>query len=198
MNSFHRNNIRKMTTIINQEYSEEPKGELLIRSEEGMRVFCIEDVEFTTFWLHTIKIDYPEIYDSLALFFKSYAINAPKFQFLVVRQFLLCRFGALDAIPDIDEVGNTTREYIMCPIRAVCPMKRIPCEARITTKLGKGEEAVMKMIYEGKTESEIASARGTSIATVATQRQNAYTKLGVNSKAEFVILATQKQMFPKN
>lgn len=181
--------------IINQEYYLNPKGEIMICDENGTREYCVEDKSFTARHLQRIAQDFPDVYDALTVFFKSYIINPPKFQFLVVRQFIACRHGVLDSVADVDDNSNLRQEYIHCPIRAMCPMKRVPCEARITTKLGKGEEAVMRMIYEGKTESEIASIRGTSIATVVTQRQNSYNKLGVNSKAEFIILATQKQMF---
>jgi len=49
------------------------------------------------------------------------------------------------------------------------------------------EEAIVLAVFEGTSNRDIASARGTSVKTVANQLLQLYAKLGVNSRAELVL-----------
>lgn len=178
------------------EFSFSPNGKaIMIHGNDGVRQYCREDKEFTDLYFYNIKSDYPDAYDALAIFFKDSILNFENFKFLAVRQFLACRHGNLDNIPDEDENGNMHSEFVPCAIRPACPMKWAICECRITTKLSQGEFDVLKYHFNGLSEQQIAEKRNTEILTIRKQVYNGYAKLGVKSKGDFVILATQKELF---
>lgn len=52
----------------------------------------------------------------------------------------------------------------------------------------RAESEVVRLLLAGKTNAEIAQARGTSLRTVANQVQSIFKKLGVSSRAELVAL----------
>lgn len=178
-----------------QEFYINDRDKLMISGESGAREYCESDRDFTDHWYERIANDWPDALDELAVFFKKRASNARYFRFCVVEQFLSCRFGQLDNHPDIDAEGRLHQEHQICPIRRHCPLKRIPCECSITNKLSESEFEVLKMIYNGLSEMEIAELRGTSVLTVRTQARNGRYKLGVGSTVDFVIYATRTELF---
>ena len=182
--------------LINKEFSMSPDGkQLMIHGENGARIYCEQDKEFTNEVFDIIKVDYPKAYDELATFFKRSAQNKEYFKFIVSRQFLCCRYGNSDNVADLDENGNFHSEYVHCAIRPACPMKCVVCESTITTKLSEGEREVLMYLYNGYSEEAIAEKRGSKVSTATKQIYNGYAKLEVTSKGDFMALANVKELF---
>lgn len=53
----------------------------------------------------------------------------------------------------------------------------------------------MSLVYDGLTEEEIGDRLRLSPLTIHTHVRNAYSRLGIHSKAEFVKYATQNRLF---
>lgn len=60
--------------------------------------------------------------------------------------------------------------------------------------LTKREEEIVLLIFEGKTNKEIAKKLYLSISTVKTNIENIYQKLSVHSKAELIIELIKKKL----
>jgi DNA-binding CsgD family transcriptional regulator len=54
--------------------------------------------------------------------------------------------------------------------------------------LSESEQQIVLTLLEGRSNAEIAEARGTSVKTVANQLQAVYRKLGVGSRDELALL----------
>ncbi len=58
--------------------------------------------------------------------------------------------------------------------------------ARLPPGLTEAEQQVALEVYDGATNAQIASRRGTSVATVANQLDSIYRKLNVGSRVELI------------
>jgi len=59
--------------------------------------------------------------------------------------------------------------------------------------LSKSEQAILKLIAQNKTSSEIASIRFTAVSTVEKHRKNMMRKLGLSGKGELLKYAIEKK-----
>jgi len=69
-------------------------------------------------------------------------------------------------------------------------------ESTLETKkslLSKSEREILKLIGQGKTTSEIATARFTAVSTVEKHRKNMIRKLGLSGKGELLRYALEKK-----
>ena len=106
-----------------------------------------------------------------------------------------CNFSQLDSTPDIDGDMHSTFEYIQCPLREECKHENVICRPEFDHRLSPAETRVMRLVYEGMNESEIADKLCLSQHTVHTHVHNAYSRLGLHSKSEFIKYASTNGIF---
>lgn len=68
--------------------------------------------------------------------------------------------------------------------------------SRLASSLTDSERDVMRLILEGKSNSEIARDRGRAIRTVANQVASIFRKLGIGSRCELYALAARNEPPP--
>ena len=137
-----------------------------------------------------------QAYDGLVKWFQKSSNNIPYFQFLIVDQFCRCNFGKLDSTTkDVDSNGKFNFEKGYCPIYGRCPYSDIVCNPKFNSRISDAEMRVMKMIYSGCNNDEIADRLYLSPHTVKNHIKSVYTKLGIHEKAEFIQYAHQNNLF---
>jgi len=138
-----------------------------------------------------IETFYTKAYNALAKFYEASRPNKSYFLYRIVRRFVRCNFSALDDIPDIDADNRCHFEYVACPIRGECPLERVVCHPEFSHHLTPAEVKVCRLWYAGLTVDEIAVQLILSSNTIHNHIRNAYNRLNVHSKAEFVKIAPQ-------
>lgn len=156
-------------------------------------------VELIQFLLDKIRQCYPEAYQALEKFYSKSAANVSYYQFLMVRRFCKCNFCRLDItsydVVDVDADGKFNFEKVECPMRGECPLEGIVCMPKFNNKLSPAELRVMRLYYEGRCKEDIAAELYISPDTVKNHIKNAYVKLGVHEKSEFIRFCKDNQMF---
>lgn len=142
-----------------------------------------------------ISTFYPKAYAALSSEYKGCAANPSYFQFRIVVRFIRCNFSALDSIPDIGTLRHCTFEHVNCPIRGECRYDHVVCRPEFDHQLSPAEMRVMALIYDGLSEEEIGDRLRLSPLTIHTHVRNAYSRLDIHSKAEFVKFATLNHLF---
>lgn len=146
--------------------------------------------------LEEIREFHPEAYSDLMKWFRKSSHNVPYFQFLMVKQFCKCNFGNLDSTTkDIDRKGYFNFEHVPCPLRGNCPHENIVCNPKFNSRISDAEMRVMKMIYEGCSNEEVADKLYLSPHTVKNHIKSVYMKLGIHEKSEFVQYAHKNNLF---
>lgn len=172
-----------------------PEGEIMIQQErKPVKPLCQGD-EFIDKLLEVIREFYPEAYSALTDAYKASAQNKPYYKFLMVRRFIKCNFGSYDNVLDIDHLGRMNFEFVHCPMRGECKHDQIICSPKFNTKLSDREMEVMKLLYEGFTDEEVAEKLFISINTVNNHRKNSFKKLGIHSMADFIRYAKDNNLF---
>lgn len=162
-------------------------GSMKILSETDYKVVCdIADI---------ISTFYPKAFAALCKEYKACALNRPYYLYRIVCRFIKCNFSALDVTPDIGPDMSCTFEYINCPLRGECKFEHVICRPEFNHKLSPAEKRVMALVYEGLTEDEIGERLKLSPLTIHTHVRNAYSRLGIHSKGEFIKYATQHNLF---
>lgn len=113
----------------------------------------------------------------------------------MICRFIKCNFGALDSTPDINTDLHCTFEHINCPLRGECKYDHVICHPEFDHKLSTAEKRVMTLVYDGLTEDAIAEHLHLSPKTIHSHVRNAYTRIGIHSKAEFIKYATSHNLF---
>lgn len=146
--------------------------------------------------LSKIREFYPDAYNDLVSWFHKSASNVPYFQFLIVEQFGKCNFGELDTTKkDIDKNGVFNLERVKCPLRGRCPHENKVCNPRFNSRLSDAELRVMKLVYNGYSNDEVADTLYLSPHTVKNHIKSTYLKLGIHEKAEFIRYANNNNLF---
>ena len=143
-----------------------------------------------------IEADFPEAYNALA---KHYADSRPNLSYYmrrIVTRFLKCNFSPIDNKPDIHNGSFCNFEFVPCPIRGECPHEGVVCGPQFKPSLRRAEIKVMQKWYEGLNEDEIAALLCLSPYTIHNHIRNAYARLGVHSRSEFVKYAVAHNIFP--
>ena len=97
------------------------------------------------------------VLDRIRECYQKSAQNIPYFQYLMVRRFCKCNFGELDNTSrDIDKNGGFNFERVKCPMRGECKYEGIICCPQFYSRISDAEMRVMKMIYEGANNEDIA------------------------------------------
>lgn len=137
---------------------------------------------------------YPDAYTALKEEYKKCAPNTSYYEYRIVTRFLKCNFAALDNEPDYDTNGRCKFEYVPCPLRGECKLEHVVCRPKFNHKLSESELRVMRLWYEGMSAPEIADTLYLSPFTVNKHVANAYSRLGVHSRHEFVKYVTDNNI----
>lgn len=170
--------------------------EIWIRKSDGaMEILRETNYVFVEKLVMYISTFYPKAYAALCLEYKGCSANPSYYRFRIVVRFIRCNFSALDNIPDIDSNLHCSFEPINCPLRGECRYDHIICCPEFDHQLSPAEIRVLELVYEGLTEEEIADCLRLSPLTIHTHVRNAYSRLGLHSKAEFIKYATLNHLF---
>lgn len=170
--------------------------ELWYISADGCnRKLSEKDTDVISELLTMIEEMYPSAYAALQQEYASSSLNVPYYQFLVARRFCKCNFGKLDSTK-MDLVGKLLAlENVSCPLRGECRHEGVICCPKFNTKLSEAELRVMRLVYEGLDNEEIACRLFLSPHTVKNHVKSVYAKLGIHEKAEFVKYADKNDIF---
>lgn len=117
------------------------------------------------------------------------------FRFRIVSRFCKCNFGNIDNIQDIDEFGRFNFEFVSCPLRGECRYEQIICHPEFDHRISAAEMRVLRLWYHGKKKDDIAEELYLSVHTVNNHIRNAFTRLGIHDKSEFVKYAEANNLF---
>ena len=175
-------------------------NELWCRHADGRNeIFDENSTEIIQFMLDKIKSCYPEAYEHLRWYYEKSSHNYGWYRYLMVRRFIKCNFSQLDTTTyDVENVtadGKFNFEKVACPLRGECSCEGRVCCPKFNSKLSQAEMRVMKPYYKGRSKDEIAQALFLSPETVKNHIKNAYLKLGVHEKAEFIRYAQENHLF---
>ena len=139
---------------------------------EAERQLRESDTEFIQAFLEILREFYTEAYTALMEIYSKSSENKRYRDFLAVRRFIKCNFGLYDNVIDIDENWNFRFEFVGCPLRGECKSDKIICAPKFNSKLSDRQLEVMRLLYEGKSDSEIADKLVISLNTVNNHRKN--------------------------
>lgn len=138
---------------------------------------------------------YPKAYKALCSEYKGCTLNHRYFRFRIVSRFIRCNFAQLDNVPDFSSLSGFNFEYIQCPLRGECKHEFVICRPEFNHCLSSAELPVLRLWFEGCSVDEIANALCLSPHTVHNHIRNAYQKLGLHSRSEFVKYASSNKLF---
>ena len=145
--------------------------------------------------LDRIEKFYPKAYHALCKEYERCKPNLPFFRFRIVSRFCKCNFGNIDNIQDIDEFGRFNFEFVSCPLRGECRSRRATYRPEFDHHISDAEMRVLRLWYHGKRKDDIAEELYLSIHTVNNHIRNAFTRLGIHEKSEFVKYAEVNNLF---
>lgn len=173
------------------------EGELWCKSDDGgNRVVDESQTELIKFVLDEIREYFPAAYKALVNEYQNSSFNVPYFQYLIVRRFCKCNFGKLDGTKsDIDRFGRINFEKVECPLRGECKFEGVVCSPKFNSNLSDAELRVMKLIFQGASNDDVAEQLHISPNTVKNHIKSVYLKLGIHEKSEFIRYAENNNLF---
>ena len=145
--------------------------------------------------LDKIEKFYPKAYCALCKEYERCKPNLLFFRFRIVSRFCKCNFGNIDNVPDIDNAGKFNFEHVPCPLRGECRYEHIICNPEFDLHISEAEMRVLRLWYQGKKKEDIAEELYLSVHTINNHIRNAFTRLGLHEKAEFVKYAESNKLF---
>ena len=173
------------------------EDELWVLLPDDSNVLVSEnDTELIRDMLSIIRERYPDAYKALSEHYKNSAHNIPYYQYLIVRRFAKCNFGNLDSTKkDIDSKGVFNFEKVQCPLRGECRFENVVCNPRFNNRISDSEMRVMKLVYDGLSNDDIAESLYLSPHTVKNHIKSVYAKLNIHEKSEFIRYANSNNLF---
>ena len=186
-----------------------PEGEVKLHFGDSETMLLTEDRrEFIEKAYAYIELYFPKALNGLRRWFAKSKANRHYYEFLIVRQFILCNFSAYDNRFDVDEDGNLHFEFVQCPVRATCLYNGHcrageganeigVCNPEFDSELSPEEKRVMRYFYDDPklTCIEIAEMLCKSPHTVANQKNRAMRRVGAKSLADFIGWARVNNVF---
>ena len=172
-----------------------PKGDIMIHSQDGIRLLKFSDRDFVSNMIKTIHEFYPEALTALSKVFEKLRFTSAVYEFNIVRRFIKCNWGKFDSVMDIDQFGNLNFEEVECPLRGECSLEGIVCKPKFNSKLSDRELDIMNLYYSNKSVEDIAERFCISTETVRTHKRNAFRRVNVHSLPEFFLYAKQHNLF---
>ena len=116
-----------------------------------------------------------------------------------------CIFGALDNIPDCDNMGNLNVEFVPCPCRATCRYngynprykdKEIVCcnpiyDTGLPPRMRQVADLLVNTSYS---HSDIATALGISLQRIRSHCSEVYSRMDVANRQELTLLLRNKRL----
>lgn len=176
------------------------EGELWCKDDKGGNILVDSTKnELLDIILSRVKECYPEAYNALCERYKDSAPNHLYYKYMMAKRFVRCNFAPLDSTAfDIEKVNADMHfnfERVDCPIRGECKYDGVICSPRFNASLSIQEMKVCRLWYEGLSKEEIGGVLFLSPDTINNHIRNAYYKLGVHGKAEFVKFAEKNGIF---
>ena len=172
------------------------EDEVWLRTRDGETRRLLErDTDLLRSLSDCIATFYPQAFSALNDEYKACAANRSYQRFRIVCRFIKCNFCALDSVPDFDSNLHATFEHVNCPLRGECRYDGVICRPEFATQLSAAELRVLKLVYAGMSEEGIGEQLKLSPHTVHTHIRNAYTRLGIHSKGEFIKYASLHHIF---
>lgn len=172
------------------------EGDLWYISTDGSSQMMCENSPMVSVIIDKLQRFYPDAYKALCDEYKKSSANIPYYQYLIVRRFCKCNFGALDSSKlDIDMNGDFCFEKVACPLRGECRHEGIICCPKFSTEITPAENRVMELLYRGHSVDDISERLYLSPVTVRNHYKSAYKKLGIHSQAEFIRYAQKNKMY---
>ena len=177
------------------EFYTTPDGEVTLKAVgDPERELTVNDEEFIQAFLEVIRDFYPGAYKALMDIYSSNEDKRYR-DYLAVRRFIKCNFGVYDNMIDVDDNWNFHFEFVSCPLRGECKYDKVICNPKFDSKLSDRQLEVMKLIYQGCTDSQVSDKLFISLNTVNNHRKNSFKKLGIHSITEFMRYASQNEIF---
>lgn len=171
-------------------------NEVMVRTADGsVRTLSPSDYSLVDEVCDYLSTFYPKAYAALCEEYKQSALNQHYFRFRIVSRFVRCNFGALDNVNDISTTLHCNFEYVPCPLRGECHLDRIVCNPEFNHQLSPAEFQVLRLVYDGISEEVIAERLRLSPHTIHSHVRNAYARLNIHSKAEFIRYASDNSIF---
>lgn len=171
-------------------------NEVMIRTADGsVRTLTMQDYDLIGAMCEYLSTFYSKAYNALCEEYKQSALNQPYFRYRIVCRFVRCNFGSLDDVPDIAPSMKCNFEYVPCPLRGECHLDHVVCHPEFNHQISPAELQVLRLVYEGLREEEIGERLRLSPHTIHTHVRNAYARLDIHSKAEFVKYASENNLF---
>ncbi|WP_369524359.1 response regulator transcription factor [Muribaculum intestinale] len=172
------------------------EGEVWYRlPDASLHKLCESDSEIILELIDVISTFYPMAYDALCLEYKGCALNHSYYRYRIATRFIRCNFAQLDNIPDISDNGRCSFEFVQCPLRGECRYDNVICRPKFNHKLSAAEFPVLRLWYAGLSIETIADRLCLSPHTVHNHIRHAYQRLNVHSRSEFVLYASQNNLF---
>lgn len=178
------------------EFYTTPEGEVTMRPlGESERQLKETDTEFVQAFLDVLREFYTEAYDALMDIYSKSSDNKRYRDFIAVRRFIKCNLGLYDNMIDVDENWNFNFEFVGCPLRGECKYDKVLCSPKFNSTLSDRQLEVMKMLYQGKNDYEIAEKLFISLNTVNNHKKNSFKKLVYTQCLSLCGMLWQKNYF---
>lgn len=153
------------------------------------------DREFISYMVNKLQEFYPKAFKRLSEVYDKCSCNLPYYQYKMVWRFCKCNFGNIDNINDLSVNGKMNFEHVACPLRGECIHEHIICHPEFNSRISDAERRVLKMVYDGYDNDVIADELCLSIHTVKNHIRNAYNRIGIHEKAEFIKYAKDNKLW---
>lgn len=175
------------------------EDEVWYRCEDGTHAKLDEMSRDIVKWMiEKLEEFYPTAYVALGKEFKACKANIPYFEFRIAFRFCKCNFGGIDNVKDIDGNGRFHFERVVCPLRGECRHEGIVCNPPFNAKISPAEMRVLELIWRKMKTSDIANKLSLAERTIQNHTYNAYTRIGVREKAEFIAYAHTNKLFKED
>lgn len=138
---------------------------------------------------------YPGAFAALSKEYERCIPNMSYHRYRIVVRFIKCNFGNIDKTADIDALGRINLECVPCPLRGECKLENVVCRPESAHNLSEAEMRVMRLWHQGLNKEDIAEQLYLSAHTVNNHIRNAYFRIGVHSRAEFMRWAETNKIF---
>lgn len=172
------------------------ENELWYRGADGVaRKFTEESNDIAAEMVRVIEEFYPAAYAALEKEYAKCKCNIRYYRYRMVLRFCRCNFGIIDNICDIDGQSRLHMEHVPCPLRGECRLEGVVCHPEFNHRISPAEMRVLKLWYDGLDKKQIAEELCLSCHTVCNHIHNAFMRLDLHSKADFVKYADANNLF---